>query len=206
MPRRTSKVSALSQACIIYSCASYTADVFEVSVNYSSALESNFHFHQSFVGGLYVDQGLDSAQAWLYELFRPFVELAYNIVRTQHGLPSACAPPSPPPAHTQFPARQPLGHADLNVTETTVGHLGLFNQHLQKANRQVEWIYSIRDPDSDDGEEVDPEMSKGIKTTPVWYVKVVVDGEHFGKGKGNTKKAARNEAAKEGLKKLDINV
>lgn len=161
---------------------------------------------ESFVGGLYVDQGLDSAQAWLYELFRPFVELAYNIVRTQHGLPSACAPLPPPPENPQFPARQPLGHADLNVTETTVGHLGLFNQHLQKANRQVEWIYSIRDPDSDDGEEVDPEMTKGIKTTPVWYVKVVVDGEHFGKGKGNTKKAARNEAAKEGLKKLDINV
>ncbi|KAG7447587.1 ribonuclease III [Guyanagaster necrorhizus] len=161
---------------------------------------------ESFVGGLYVDQGLDCTQPWLSELFRPYVELAYNTVRMQHGLPSACAPPSPPPAHNQFPARQPLGHTDLNVTETTVGHLGLFNQHLQKANQQVEWIYSTHNPDSDDGEEVDTEMLKGIKTTPVWYVKVVVDGEHFGKGKGNTKKAARNEAAKEGLKKLGINV
>jgi len=49
-------------------------------------------------------------------------------------------------------------------------------------------------------------MLKGTKTTPVWYVKVLVDGEVYGKGRASTKKAARNEAAKEGLTKLGIKV
>lgn len=49
-------------------------------------------------------------------------------------------------------------------------------------------------------------MIKGTKDTPVWYAKVLVDGELFGKGRANTKKAARNEAAKEGLEKLGIKV
>jgi len=49
-------------------------------------------------------------------------------------------------------------------------------------------------------------MIKGTKATPVWYVKVLVDGEFYGRGRGSTKKAARNEAAKEGLIKLGIKV
>jgi len=49
-------------------------------------------------------------------------------------------------------------------------------------------------------------MVNGTKVTPVWYVKVLVDGELYGKGRGGTKKAARNEAAKEGLEKLGIKV
>jgi ribonuclease-3 len=74
---------------------------------------------------------------------------------------------------------------------TTIGHLALFNQHLQK--KKVEWVYSNVG---------DNEL--GNKTTPVWMVKVLVDGVHFGEGKGGTKKAARNEAAKQGLEKLGI--
>jgi len=46
--------------------------------------------------------------------------------------------------------------------------------------------------------------SRSIPTTPVWYVKVLLDGEYFGKGRGNTKKAARDEAAKEGLARLGV--
>jgi len=45
---------------------------------------------------------------------------------------------------------------------------------------------------------------RGTKTTPVWFVRVLVDGEFYGMGKGNTKKAARNEAAKEGLEKMGV--
>lgn len=100
------------------------------------------------------------------------------------------------------------------MSATTIGHLALFNQHLQKTNRLVEWIYS------DDGEAfggsacaaaagmgVGPNpgmLMRGTKTTPVWHVKVIVDGVFYGKGRGNTKKAARNEAAKEGLEKMGI--
>lgn len=49
-------------------------------------------------------------------------------------------------------------------------------------------------------------LIKGTHTTPVWYAKAIVDGEFYGRGRGNTKKAAKNEAAKEGLVKLGVEV
>lgn len=84
---------------------------------------------------------------------------------------------------------------------TTIGHLALFNQHLQKLDCQVEWIYSECDTSADPGAD---DAVVGTKTTPVWYVKVLLGGEFYGKGRGNTKKAARNEAAKVGLEKMGI--
>ena len=92
----------------------------------------------------------------------------------------------------------------------TIGHLALFNQHLQKANRQVEWIYSNGGDPQDNGYTdmgLSPDLAIiSTKTTPVWYVKVMVDGEFHGRGRAINKKAARNEAAKEGLHKLGIMV
>jgi ribonuclease-3 len=97
---------------------------------------------------------------------------------------------------------------DLPNTTTTIGHLALFNQHLQKTNRQVEWIYSNGEDPLDNGYTdmgLSPDLAIiGTKSTPVWYVKVMVDGEFHGRGRANNKKAARNEAAKEGLHKLGI--
>lgn len=92
---------------------------------------------------------------------------------------------APPPLALDL-ARKPLS--------TTIGHLALFNQHVQKANKAVEWVYS----DGGEGE--------GKQTTPIWLVKVFVDGECLGKGKGGTKKVARNEAAKQGLEGLGVYV
>lgn len=172
---------------------------------------------ESFVGGLYLDQGLEAVKAWLNPLFRPFVTAAYRIVRQQHGLPPLATPPpsasaSPSPSSSSSPSPSPI-HPDPSTTSigATIGHLALFNQQLQKNNRQVEWVYS-------DGGELsvgggngycDPGVPahllvRGTQTTPVWYVKVMVDGEFYGRGRGNTKKAARNEAAKEGLEKMGI--
>lgn len=175
---------------------------------------------ESFVGGLYLDQGLEAVKAWLNPLFRPFVTAAYQIVRHQHGLPPLTTPPlsaSPSPSSSPSPSpssNSPI-HPDLSSASSigaTIGHLALFNQQLQKNSRQVEWVYS------DGGEQhvgnggsayCDPGVPahllvKGTQTTPVWYVKVMVDGEFYGRGRGNTKKAARNEAAKEGLEKMGI--
>lgn len=95
----------------------------------------------------------------------------------------------------------------------------MFNQLLRKENRRVEWIYD--DTNVGKGLKGDNDASAayrdmslpaaeiattGTKTTPVWYVKVLVDGNVYGKGRGSTKKAARNEAAKGGLEKLGIKV
>jgi len=94
------------------------------------------------------------------------------------------------------------------LNTTTIGHLALFNQHLQETNRKVEWVFS-NGGDSLDNEYTDMGLSLepaiiSSKTTPVWYAKVMVDGEFHGRGRANTKKAAMDEAAKEGLHKLGI--
>lgn len=43
---------------------------------------------------------------------------------------------------------------------------------------------------------------EGTRVTPMWIAEAMVNGEVWGKGRGNTKKAAKNEAAKEGLARL----
>jgi len=141
---------------------------------------------ESYIGGLYVDQGLDAVKPWLNSLFRPYAKLAYSVVRTQH-----IVSPSPPtPSSTP-----PLDVAGLTLSEpTTSGHLSLFNQHIQKAEKTVEWVYS------------GGSSNESKRTTPVWGVKVMVDGECLGQGKGLSKKAARNEAAKQGLEGLGVYV
>ncbi|KAF8076702.1 ribonuclease III domain-containing protein [Lyophyllum atratum] len=152
---------------------------------------------ESFIGGLYHEQGLDAVKHWLDALFRPYATAAYQLVRRQHGLPALPTPSSSP---RSSPTSCP-DTTNLLAPMTTIGHLALFNQHLQKSDRQVEWIYSGSDDSADPGAE---DEMQGTKTTPVWFVKVVVDGEFYGKGRGNTKKAARNEAAKVGLEKMGI--
>jgi len=155
---------------------------------------------ESFIGGLFHEQGLDAVKRWLDPLFRPYAIAAYQLVRRQHGLP-----PLPTPGSS--PRLSPTGHPDMTIAlapMTTVGHLALFNQHLQKSDRQVEWIYSNISGSDDSADPGTDDAMRGTKTTPVWFVKVLVDGDFYGKGRGNTKKAARNEAAKVGLEKMGI--
>ena len=153
---------------------------------------------ESFIGGLYVEQGLEAVRRWLDPLFRPYAECAYKLVREEHGLP-----PFPTPSPSPGPPTQPsrAGSTDPRTPSTTDGHLSYFNQQLQKSDRQFEWIYS-NTPDG--GDAAQTSAPKGTKTTPVWYAKVIVDGELYGHGRGITKKAARNEAAKIGLKTMGI--
>lgn len=86
-----------------------------------------------------------------------------------------------------------IHHPAPSGTVTTCGHLALFNQLVNKEQKAVEWKYT-----SDVGD--------GTHTTPIWSARVEVDGEEYGKGKGGTKKAARNEAAKEGLSRMGVHV
>lgn len=168
---------------------------------------------QSYVGGLHQDRGFEVVQRWLRDLFRPYVVSAYRIVRTQHGL---SADSQPPRSHKSLddqdvPSRSPFGDVNRDMTMTTVGHLALFNQHIQKSNQPVEWIYDLTNPEFDPSAQGDiqllkPEMMKGMNATTIWSVRVMVNGKCLGKGRGGTKKLARNEAAKLGLKSLGIHV
>lgn len=151
---------------------------------------------QSFIGGFYVEQGLNAVRKWLDPLFRPYGISAYKLVRQQHGIP-------PEDIFCPSPRFTPSNNMETAVSSlTTIGHLALFNQQLQKTDRQFEWIYS--DVADDSVGKPEENVLKGTKTTPVWFVKVMVDGELYGRGRGSTKKAARNEAAKLGLERLGI--
>jgi len=140
-----------------------------------------------------MDQGLEAVRAWLIPLFRPYAALAYEIIRKEHGFPPLPVPTGPSQSAPAPVAPQLDGTSDFVPLTSTIGHLALFNQHLQKSNRVVEWVYS-------DG----ASEGQGTKTTPIWAVNVLVDGKFYGRGRGYNKKAARNEAAKIGLKKLGI--
>ncbi|KAJ7724922.1 hypothetical protein B0H16DRAFT_1472154 [Mycena metata] len=162
---------------------------------------------ESFIGGLYTKQGLVAVTQWLNPLFRPYARAAYAIVRAQHGLPPVESPLASPTSSHGIPS--PLN------SDTNIGHLALFNQHLQKSDQHAEWVYSDHHPFGD----MDVDMkgaittptsadnnrfAQGNKSTPVWSVQVLVDGRVFGWGRGKTKKAARNQAAKEGLVQLGV--
>ena len=121
-------------------------------------------------------------------LFRPYLVEAYRVVRVQHGLP-----PDPDPVTVDQPKHVLApGYPGSHMT-STAGHLSLFNQYLQQTNKVVEWQYC----DS---------VGQGTKTTPIWVVQAIVDRKCLGRGRGSTKKAAKNEAAKEGLSAMGVYV
>ncbi|KAF8138747.1 ribonuclease III domain-containing protein [Boletus edulis] len=169
-----------------------------ISLRASTGIQADVF--ESYVGGVYLDQGPATAEKWLRSLFKPFATEAY-ILRphtTPVFLPSP-APVSPPltpstsASSDSSPSSMPASkhHPPASGTPTTTGHLALFNQQLQKAKREVEWVY-------------DDCVAESTTTTPIWAVRVEVDGEVIGRGKGGTRKAARNEAAKEGLAHMGI--
>lgn len=167
------------------------------------------------MGGVYLDRGLEVTQSWLHPLLRPYMAEAYRIVRVQHGLSPEPDPPlavnlvynhsgaipiAPPTNDVGAPANDSSGNPPPTWSippppriPGNVGHLSLFNQHLQQQSKSIEWVYL----DS---------VGEGTKTTPIWVVRAMVEGQCLGRGRGSTKKAARNEAAKEGLVNLGIYV
>lgn len=155
-----------------------------VSLRESNKIQADLF--EAFVGGLYLDQGLNAVEAWLVPLFDPLASDAYTSVREEYTIKPV--PPGPSPARAGRVVHSLS--APSTPTRTTAGHLALFNQHLQRGNPTVEWAYS-----SPDG--------VGTSTTPVWEAAVIVNGEEYGRGRGNTKQNAKNEAAKVGLKRFD---
>ncbi|KAF9649367.1 ribonuclease III [Thelephora ganbajun] len=158
---------------------------------------------ESYIGGLYLDQGLEAVGSWLRPLLLPYVLESYRMVREEYGLPPS---DGGPPAKTVTPFAQLSTNISMEASRsmwaspplarysaTSVGHLALFNQRLQQESKRVEWVYT----DS---------AGEGTKTTPVWVVRAIVDGNCVGRGRGSTKKAAKNEAAKEGLIKLGVDI
>jgi len=145
---------------------------------------------QSYIGVLYVDQGLDVVKNWLNDLLMSYVHEAYRVVRKEHGLPAdpvavVDKPPPPPLPVVSSPAPWKGSSRQSNQ-----GHLALFNQRLQQRQMFIEWVFS-----SEGGER--------SKSTPMWCVRAMQGGECIASGRGSTKKSAKHEAAREGLLRLD---
>ncbi|OCH96019.1 ribonuclease III [Obba rivulosa] len=160
---------------------------------------------EAYVGGLYEDSGLDVVKSWLHPLLTPYVHEAYHIIRREHGLDSE--PSSPPSTPSPRTSGYSVGSASSNDFGTpaagtgtypapakatfNIGHLSFFNQLMQQQCKSVQWDFS----DS---------LGEGTKSTTIWVVKAIVGGECLGSGRGSTKKAAKNEAAKQGLVHLGV--
>ncbi|KZV69890.1 ribonuclease III [Peniophora sp. CONT] len=157
------------------------------SVTLKASMNVQADVFESYVGGLYRARGLALTQAWLRVLFTPYVRAAYRQVRAQHGLPPSLSVSSS--GSSQTSSSGPYTPPPSPPHGTMIGHLGLFNQRIQQANRSVEWVF------------VDS-LGEGTKSTPVWVARAIVGGEEWGSGRGNTKKTAKNEAAKVGLRRL----
>lgn len=140
---------------------------------------------QAYCGGLFLESGLDGMRLWFRQLVMPWVEEAYRVLKVEHGVeeetmdPKAIAnPPNVDPAH-----RLPPGVLQ------PIGHLSLFNQTLAQKGKFAEWIF----------------QDSGVQSrTPMWYVEALVDSRCVGKGRGGTKKMAKNEAARHALIYLGI--
>jgi ribonuclease-3 len=65
--------------------------------------------------------------------------------------------------------------------------LSQFNACLQPYNKRVEWNLDETIIEND---------------IPLWAAKLFVDGDCWGHGRGSTKKTAKNEAAKQGHRRL----
>ncbi|KAJ7902680.1 hypothetical protein B0H14DRAFT_2667176 [Mycena olivaceomarginata] len=124
----------------------------------------------------------------------------------------------PGPHNSNGTPASPSTSAHSSGADNHIGHLALFNQLLQKGDPRVEWVYSDQHPfgpsefgggGSGGTARADTDSfaaGTGNKSTLVWSVQVLVDGEIFGRARGNTKKAARNECAKQGLVRMGVAV
>lgn len=120
---------------------------------------------QSYVGGLYLDRGIEVVRSWLRPLLLPYVRESYSMFREEYGLPPS---DGDSPAKTATPLAQRSTNTPSEASRSmwaspsaaqysvaNVGHLALFNQCLQQVSKSVEWVYA----DS---------AGEGTKTTPVW--------------------------------------
>jgi ribonuclease III len=133
---------------------------------------------EAYVGGLFVETGFEPVNRWLFDALSPYAEEAYRIVRSQYGIGDPKLPNSTP-EDSSDPATLKTGDS---------GHLSFLNQSMTQQRKKTEWKFK----------------SEGSKTTPVHIAQVHIDKTLHGTGRGNTKKVAKNEAARQALEKLGL--
>jgi ribonuclease-3 len=207
---------------------------------------------QAYIGGLFVDKGIEAVQGWLRPLLKPYIIEAYNCIRRQHGLKVAADPNSDTPVHAGHgsiaPANAPLkpdlpmsampmpatkakavaktATTKLGKLEKTVpvavpteldedaqhGYLGLFNQHTTQRKMAIEWVFTVIYGEGTEQTHMTANVNTGSPqtpggvATPIWTALAIGNLRKLGSGQGRTKKAAKNVAARDGLKALGVEV
>ncbi|EJD53653.1 ribonuclease III [Auricularia subglabra TFB-10046 SS5] len=140
---------------------------------------------EAYCGGLFLEIGLDGMREWFRTLTQPWVEQGYRIMKVEHGVQDD---PIDPKAISEPPNKDSKHRLPPSVVQA-VGHLSLFNQTLAQRGKFVEWVF----------------QDTGMQSrTPMWYVEALVDSRCVGKGRGGTKKVAKNEAARHALIYLGV--
>ncbi|KAJ7663491.1 ribonuclease III domain-containing protein [Mycena rosella] len=127
-------------------------------------------------GGLYADRGLECVQTWLETLFQPHIIEAYITLQPEKNVdPKGTGSPLP-------------SSSAKNSAVDTCNYTELLYNHLQNSEKHVEWAYENEHPVG--------------SPVLIWSASVLVDKQVLGYGKGRTKTAARDDAAKQGLSRM----
>lgn len=123
-------------------------------------------------------------------MMKPLIARAYNEVREEHGLALKTEEGESSLKGKGQQQKIDSYSAPPNIQTSVAGHLSLFNQHCQQKGLNVDWRYC--------------DVPSGTKSTPIWTVEAMINGEFAASGQGHTKKTARNEAAKKALRYLGV--
>jgi len=135
---------------------------------------------EAYVGGLFVEQGMDPVREWLFEVLRPYAEQAYETIRQEYIITSSGGSGAHPP----------LTPDDNGQNDSDGGHLPYLNQICAQRNLNIEWKFLPSEATSN--------------AIPQWIVECWVEGKCQGTAKASTKKKAKHEAARHALIELGL--
>jgi ribonuclease-3 len=159
---------------------------------------------EAYVGGLFVDQGLEVVKEWIFGVLKPYAEEAYSRVRAEHGMGEVNGNGTPVKVKSEPDSKSgingnSIGSLSPPTTSATAsiplspaidsGHLSYINQYFSQQGKYVDWRFL---------------PSEGTKTTPVWVVEAYINNVKIGSGKAPTKKGAKNEAARQALQAMGV--
>jgi len=185
----TSKVKALvvsnenlSAICKYYRLHGRLKCAPNQTLTLQSSAQIQANLLESYIGGLYLDQGFDAVRDWLSAVLRPYVKEAFSVIRDEHLLNRAT---SPEEGEISDPNKPEAG----SVVDP--GTLAYFNQWCSQNKSVIDWRFKD---------------IAGTKSTPLWCVEVWMDGNKIAEGVSTGKKGAKTEGAKRALQALGINL
>lgn len=146
------------------------------------SIKTQAELFEAYVGGLTEDWGFEYIRGWLRRVLIPFVIEAYSMVRSEFCIQE---PNSIAPTERKKEERQPIIPTDTKHN-TVEGHLPLLNLLFSKARISPGWELEV----------------SGSKATPIWKCNLVYGNVVLCNGHGNTKKLAKNDAARKTIEIL----